>query len=382
MPLAVFLPEQYQSRYNLLGAMSREIGEAFASAGAEINPARSIPIGFPTIHLFCNFPQRYDEFLRWVQPDRPQSAIIQFFVDHPLAVSSSFLDMASSLPNFRLLLPCHDELSLLRMRFPRLRAIPCLHGVAPSALCPIESITAARQSHITVAGTILTDEEIAALRSSVPGELHTTCDQIVEVMQQGHVRSFVGAFDAIAPAILWSNNLWGVVQQVARYCTAKVNAITRVAMVQSLQGLPVRVYGPAAWQSHVSGTLRYAGQADYESLPGVWRESVAALAWNPSQFVESISERLLMTLAGGCATVTDDRLLARKHFAGAATLVDPFSQGSVHAAFDRILTHPAQAREMAVEGRRRIEAAHLWQHRVEAMIQIVGQMFASQAPQR
>ena len=64
MNLAVFLPTKHISRYSLLGAMGDELREAFARAGATINPGGTIQAK-AGLFVFLNFPENYDNFKEW-----------------------------------------------------------------------------------------------------------------------------------------------------------------------------------------------------------------------------------------------------------------------------------------------------------------------------
>lgn len=381
MALSVFIPDRYESRYSLLGAMSREIAGAMRGAGAEINPSRPVRDGEPTLHVFFNLPQSYEQFVKWVQPQRRGAVVIQFFVDHPLAISAEFLDKASELRNFRLALPCVDDRAVLALKWPGLRCVTCAHGVPAEALCDAASIGTARRNEIVVAGTIATEEELAKLRERVPDALRAACDDAAALMASTPSISFLQAFDLCIPPGLHASDHWVMLQMCSRYAVARANRTRRLATLGALRGLPVAVHGGDAWREHCTGTIEYRGEIAYDRLPEVLRGSSVALAWNPTQFTHSFSERILLSMAAGCATLTEDRPLVRREFCTGEPSVECFdaaSGESVRSAAEGLLKDGGRALALAKAGRASVERSHLWKHRVDLLGQVVVQVLREQ----
>jgi glycosyltransferase involved in cell wall biosynthesis len=111
-------------------------------------------------------------------------------------------------------------------------------------------------------------------------------------------------------------------------------------------------------------------------LPQWLRRTKVSVAVNPTQFVHGFSERLLLSLAAGCATVTDDRLWVRENF----------THPNIRAAVGFVANQPAQLREcvenllastsarvqIAQAGRTLVEEKHLWAHRIDSLLRVVG----------
>ncbi len=386
MGLAVFIPDRYESRYSLLAAMSREVGAAMRDAGAEINPSRPIPNGEPTLHLFFNLPQSVEQFMKWTQPQRKGAVIIQYFVDHPLAISADFLDKVATLPNYALALPCIDDRAILGLKWPKLRCVTCSHGVPRAALCDAASIGAQRRNEILIAGTIASEEELSQLRARVPDAVHAACDDAAELMATNPSVSFMQAFDLCMPAGLVASDHWIMLQICSRYVVARANRARRLRTLGALRGLPVAVHGAEAWREHCTGSIEYRGATAYEQLPQVMQGSAVSLAWNPTQFTHSFSERVLLSLGAGCATLTEDRPLVRRTFmsperqACVATF-DGGSGESLRQEAERLLNDRDRACDMARSGRAEVERTHLWKHRVDLLGQIVTQILRQQGAQ-
>lgn len=375
MPLAVFIPDRYESRYALLGAMSKEIADAMREAGAEINPSRPIPASEPTLHLFFNMPAKIDELIAWVKPERPRAVLIQYFVDHPFALNVEFLDRMATLKNFRLAMPCIDDRAMFTLRWPSLKTVTCPHAVPSSALCDsIDSHN--RKREILVAGTIATDEELRSFQRLVPDVLHKPCDEAAALIAHHPSLSFVQAFELTVPAGLLANDYWLLMQICSRYVVAKANRIRRIETVRALQGLPVAVHGPEVWKELCTGTVEYRGELPYDRLATAMRSSRVMFAWNPTQFTHTFSERVLLSMASGCATLTDDRPLVRSQFASdpqspCAALYRAGDEAHLRAQAERLLSDDAHANAVAAAGRAGVERSHLWKHRVDLLGRIV-----------
>lgn len=375
MPLAVFIPDRYESRYALLGAMSKEIADAMREAGAEINPSRPIPASEPTLHLFFNMPAKIDELLAWVKPERPRAVLIQYFVDHPFALNVEFLDRMATLKNFRLAMPCIDDRAMFTLRWPGLKTVTCSHAVPSSALCDSADPNT-RKREILIAGTIATDAELDSFRKVVPDVLHKPCDEAAELIARHPSLSFVQAFELTVPAGLLANDYWLLMQICSRYVVAKANRIRRTAAIDALQGLPVAVHGPENWRELCNGTIEYRGELPYDRLAPAMRESRVMFAWNPTQFTHSFSERVLLSMASGCATLTDDRPLVRTSFAHepqspCVSLYRADDVSHLRAQAERLLSDDESAHTLAASGRACVERSHLWKHRVELLGRIV-----------
>lgn len=381
MSVHVHIPTQFVSRYSLLGAFAEELARAFAAAGAVVNAPRHPP-GQRGLFILLNTPERTENIRSWIAAtvgDMQNAAILHLHVDHPLALHAPHVDEFSRWPTYRLLMPCRDDTHLLGLRWPKLRHLHCMHGVPLEALCPLDPLEAEhlapagvghRPVAVALAGSIHAPDELDQMRARLPEPVRDGADHVADLLASTPSMSFTQAFDLGLPGNLHATNFWGLMETVWKYATAKANTLRRTAIVKALQGLPALVAGPAAWEPHCRGTIRYAGEVPYASMATWLRAARVCVAWGPTQFAHTHSERLLLAMAAGCACVTDDRLLARREFdpAGgtpACLFADASKPDAVRAAVDRLLASPQEAATLARRGRKRIEAGHLWFHRID-----------------
>ena len=380
MNLAVFLPTKHISRYSLLGAMGDELREAFARAGATINPGGTIQAK-AGLFVFLNFPENYDNFKEWAGVvegrGRAGCALVQYFVDHPFALNATLMDRMAALPHYRLLLPCPDDAHLLRLRWPNLKHLHCRHGVSRNALCDPTTLEAGhlappdrggREIDLLVAGSIHSSDELTKLKAPIPATLHASADDMVRFMLEHPLASFGQAFEVCTPSGVYASNQWQYFQTLWRYVTASLNRERRVRLVQAMQGVNTSVIGTSAWTEFCTGTIRYQGEAAYAELPAWFAKARACLAWGPTQFVHGYSERLLLALAGGCAAVADDRAFVRNDFGDCTTRFDAASPMAARDAVERTLADRTASLAHATRGRTLVEQAHLWDHRLPIFI--------------
>lgn len=374
MALVVFIPDRYESRYSLLDAMAAEVATAFSTAGAEVNPTRPVRHGEPTLHLFFNLPQSLDQFLKWARPERPNSALVQFFVDHPLGLTVEFMDKVTTLPNYRLAMPCTDDRTLLATRWPTLRTMICGHGIPRAALCDPATIDAPRRDELLLSGTISTEDEVRALRDRVPEVLRSACDRAATMLADNPSLSLVQSLDLTLPPTLFAGDYWRLIQVCSRHVVAAANRQRRLAMLRALQGLPVAVFGPPAWTEHCTGSIQYRGEVEYGTLAAEMARSRAVLAWNPTQFTLGHSERVLLSMAAGAATLTDDRPSVRTQLGTSVATHRSGDLTDLRAQAERLLGDPAHAAQLAHAGRREAERAHLWEHRLQMIGSVVAEV--------
>ena len=162
---------------------------------------------------------------------------------------------------------------------------------------------------------------------------------------------------------------------------AIVNRTRRIETVKSLQGLKVGVFGSDEWAKHCSGSIKYAGQATYAQCADAFSQGRIGLAWGPTQFVHSYSERIMQAMAGGACVVADDRMMVRQDFNGS---MDESSSNQTASLFDwsianlqnlrkkidELLAQPGIALDQARRGRIHVENTCLWEHRVDQMFNL------------
>lgn len=375
-----YIQRRYVSRYSLLEAMAREIeaalverGEVIAGSLEEIDDHHSGPGNA----LFLNFPQRVEVLPNPVRDPNGGFSLLQFFVDHPLGLSVPITDALSELPHFRLLMPCVDGVHALGMRWPTLRVIPCLHGVPASSLCSEPDIEARHASNerregvvdVVVSGSIHFEPEVAALKRQVPPAYLPAWATIVDWLVEEPHTSFEQAADVVLTPMGFRPGDWTLLSSLWPSVMAEVNRRRRLSLVESLQGLDTLVIGGATWKPHCTGTIRHAGDIAYADLPSALTRARVALAWGPTQFAHSFSERLLLGLAAGCAVVADDRRLVRQVFASPGQpefvrLFDARYPKAAREAVESLLAQPAVRHAMASMGRLAVAKGHLWRHRV------------------
>ncbi len=369
------------SRYDLLSTMATELADALRDAGHPVNPDSVEP---PYTALWLNFLTDVNDIPPEAASPDARIALIQFFVDHPLALWTQQLDGLARFPTFRLLLPCADSAHLLRLRWPTLRHIHCLHAIPPRALCSPDSISARhaarppRADHpiddVIILASIHPQSELDDMRARIPFKLQKGADDAVRLLLQHPHMTFEQAADLTLSTQGVLTGEWNILSSLWKYATAAVNRQRRVNLALALDGLPVVIHGSEAWTDICSSSksLEYRGNLPYAEIPGALARSRVCLAYGPTQFTHSFSERLLLSLAGGCATVADDRILARAHFAREdqpelLTLVDAADPQHARYAVEALLKDPDRRASMARAGRDEVERAHLWSHRIPTL---------------
>ncbi|MEQ9206781.1 MAG: glycosyltransferase [Phycisphaerales bacterium] len=388
----IWIHSLYQSQFDLLGAMSEELLEAFTAKGYDARIFDLAPDNMPTEGTL--FFMNTSNSLQGLPPAlfTPDSNMraIQYYVDHPFGLSDGSIDQwdqINKLSNYRLALPCIDDAHLLRYRFPNLIHGWIPHGIPRSALCDLGTLTPEhftnREFDVVVTSSVRPQEEIDEAIAEIkdPGMvqlINSIANMMIRDPQLGYVAACdlaLGTKGIITGKWITQRHLWGLV-------IAIVNRYRRIETVKALQGLKVGVFGSEEWAKHCTGTIKYAGQASYAECADAFSRGRIGLAWGPTQFVHSYSERIMQAMAGGACVVADDRLMVRHDFNGSmsaehtdptATLFD-WSGTNLHQArekIDALLAQPDVALKQAIRGRMHAERTCLWEHRVDQMYNLV-----------
>jgi hypothetical protein len=385
-----YIVTESESRYSLLGAMGQQFGLAMARCGLEVNPDAGGPAAWSkegrAAYIFFNHLASVEEAYGWAgAPERMGEgagggdggrAVVQWCVDHPLTIAPEWLDRMSADPGFRLLTVTSDDAHLLALRFPRLKHATVWHGVDESALCDPTAIenTRDRDIDVIIAGSIASDAELARLLAQVPGVLRSVCDEVVALRLAHPTMSFGQAVDLALPSGARANDHWLLMKTIFAYTTAVVGRARRVAAAQAMQGLNVMLVGTEAWREFATGTLKYAGRVGYQDLPGWLMRSKVCLAVSPPQFVAGFSERVLLSMAAGCATVAEERVMLKKEFgtSGAIKMYTPDRPALARAMAETLLGDAKARTMMGAAGREIVVQGHLWGHRVEMVMAAAG----------
>lgn len=387
MSEAVWIHARYESAYGLLGTMARELCEGLVEAGHD---ARMINLAVDPhpeggVFVFFNAPVTLDAFPRALWEPGSGLRAAQVFVDHPFAMPHAAIDDwarrgADGLGNLRVCLPCADDVHLLRMRWPGLVHAWMGHGIPASVLCGSEAISRqawdAREFDVVVTGSIMGEQGIREAFARMTPEIQAMVREIVAVMVADAGVGYLQAMDLVMGSRSVITGEWATAQAFWRVCVAMTNRIRRMRAVQSLQGLKVGVFGSEAWREVCTGSIEYAGRADYADVHTAFGRGRVGLAWGPTQFVHSYSERIMLAMAAGCAAVSDDRLLVRRDFSGLCGLYDAGRPETARAACEALLADPDGSISMAARARAWVGERCLWRHRVGVLLEEAGVLAA------
>ena len=248
------------------------------------------------------------------------------------------------------------------------------HGLPRDALCPIDSITreqhSQREFDVVVAGSVRPQDQIDSQLSVIPPAMASMARDMAYLMVHEPHLGYIAAADIVMGTGGVITGDWKTLKLLWALVISMVNRERRLTTVRALQGLRVGVFGSDAWKSECVGTIEYGGEVEYAKNAEVFGRARVGLAWGPSQFVHSYSERIMQAMAGGACVVADDRLLVRRDFKDSCLVFDWTNPEHARAAVDGAVDDPDAAIEIARRGRMRVEESCLWEHRVETMLSI------------
>jgi hypothetical protein len=194
--------------------------------------------------------------------------------------------------------------------------------------------------------------------------------------------SFGQAMDVALPSGVRANDQWLLMKSLFAYTTAAAGRVRRVAAAQAMQGLRVTLLGTDAWKEFATGTLTYGGQVGYQELPAWLMRSKVCLAISPPQFVTGFSERVLLSMAAGCATVAEERVAVGREFgaSGAVQMYAPDRPELARIMVGKLLADAGARASMGMVGRELVVRGHLWGHRVGTVMTAAGMVERQAVP--
>ena len=322
MSVPVWIPRRYESRYSLLGAMAAELSEAFAARGYDAR--EDMPDGSVAgIYIFFNMPSAIEAIPPAVRRPGARVALIQILVDHPF----------------------------------------CTHEARSQ-----------RAHDVVVAGSIHSEQGVRELKWALPAQAHPWLDEIVSLMLESPAMPYEQALDCVCGSRSVITGNWPMAAAMWRAVAADFNRQRRIQLVQSLQGLDVAVFGSDAWEEICTGSIKYTGNVEYADVPAALATGRVCLAWGPTQFPQTFSERLLLSMASGCASVCEDRYLVQQHFTPEHCAgFDPQQSDSARKTIESLLNDRSRLHSMSVAGRTIAESNHLWEHRVDKLASLASE---------
>ncbi len=388
----IWIHGNYKSQFGLLGAMSKELTDAFVAKGYDARHFHLSHDDMPTqgTLFFMNIPMTLNHLPPELFTPNPNMRALQLYVDHPFGLPDKIIDQWSektNLENYRLCLPCLDDVHLLRNRFPKLVHSWIPHGIPRNSLCDLNTLTmdhyTNREFDVVVTGSIRPQQNIdTAINNIKDPNMAAIINDIANMMIRDPHLGYVAACDIALGSRGIITGKWDTQKFLWNLVIAIVNRFRRIQTVRALQGLKVGVFGSKEWISECTGTIHYAGEIDYAQCSNAYAQARVGLAWGPTQFVHSYSERIMQAMAGGACVVADDRLLVRHDFNGTMTQDPPnptaklfdWSGTNIAAAreaVDHQLANPEESLAMARRGREHVEQTCLWEHRVDQMVNLV-----------
>ncbi len=376
---------QYDSRYGLLAQFSLELADCAMALGLTVNQGPVEPAHDALALIFNVLEHRVVDALRADIQRRAHGGrtvpLVHWLVDHPLSYDSRTWGSFVPIEHYTLATVCDDDQQLLAMRWPGARVLRLPHALHPSAVMPEAKVgpsQASRDIDVLLAGSIASEAEIAEDLRHVPATVRRHLADMVELRcAQPHL-SFPQVAEVCLPSQqgLWGE--WDILATCHRYVTSAVNRRRRLAIAGELarRGVRATVLGNDQWAPHCTGSVRYGGQIAYGQMCAWHMRAKVNLALNPTQFVLGWSERLLLGLGAGSATVTDDRPAVRRDFGGSALVASfealrTFDIRSPQQAADQceqlLADEPARV-HMGRAGAREVWAKHLWVHRLGVLV--------------
>jgi glycosyltransferase involved in cell wall biosynthesis len=186
----------------------------------------------------------------------------------------------------------------------------------------------------------------------------------------------------------------------ARPWSAKAREACYVGSISAIRGIrelvaactllasPLRLnlagqFEDAALEQEVRGLrgwerVNFLGQLDREGVAETMRRSIAGLVTLHRQpnYLDALPVKMFEYMAAGIPVIASDIALWRKIIEGhgCGLCVDPMDPAAIAHAIDFLLSHPAQAQQMGIQGRRAIDEYYNWNRESEKLLALYAKL--------
>ena len=232
-------------------------------------------------------------------------------------------------------------------------------GVAPTADAQRNVVWVMSHPSEVAPGELDAADLVVAGSAMLAARYRSLTSTRVEVLPQAAARRFVTAIPdpTLACRVLFVGN---------------TRSVPRPAVLGAIgAGLPLTLVG-GGWERYVDPRTVRADHVPYVDLPSWYASAEVVLNdhWEDMARWGLVSNRVFDALAAGACVVSDELAGMEDLFGGA--VVTFRDRADVGAAVRRLLEDPAERAERVGRGRREVGERHTWQHRVTALVGMVG----------
>jgi spore maturation protein CgeB len=338
------------------------------------------------------FPEELVEEIRNQKPDLtctfhqlPEQSVGGYFWDRlklphlTMLVDPAFYDLELMQSPFSIL-SCVDrsDCDLLRSyHFKNTFFLP--HAVERELLEPVQDCS--RPLDVIMLGTCYDPDHLYAYWKK------TYSEEIVDVLEEAVERVLSDNHTTFFRALLQALTLHEVdpheieFDQLAYYVDSYVRGIDRLQLIRSIKNAHVHVFGGKCWREEkpiADWSYYLAKQANVTVHPAVNFEDALILLKQSKICLNSMPffkngthERVFAALACGSLPLTSDNLYMRENFSDEHDLLF-YQFTALDEVDDKIQTYlqdPLKHQQAVVKGQAKVKQHHLWDNRVETMLQ-------------
>jgi spore maturation protein CgeB len=165
------------------------------------------------------------------------------------------------------------------------------------------------------------------------------------------------------------SELAGHVVYVGSSCVGHPAGAFRRALLESLEGVPLAIFGDTGWKSLGGSFARSyrGGPVSSERANVIYGSGAIALNFHHPQFRRGTSLRTFALCGAGAFQVVDWRDGLDRWLTPGVELVTFRTPAELRGIVDRYLAEPAERARIAAAGRTRVLAEHTYRHRLQTM---------------
>lgn len=296
---------------------------------------------------------------------------IMWTVDSPFHQNISVYEKYKDSQGFASFAVSPSDIEAMKLFFPNIPYFYIPHGTDLDIWQPDDS-GEEKEHDIVFLGSIRDYEQnFADLKEKLDKNIYKLLMNIYDFALQNPDKSFWDIYNLAADQYGFErNNLQLYVFLFQNVCYNITDA-RRVKLIESLNGLGVKVWGNAIWQKYIKGDAQYMGSAELFEAVKIVRKSKIVLHLQPMQIIDGFHERIFNTTASGSFLLASHQKNFEESF---GDKIGYYSLNNIAGVAERaqyLLANNDEREEKAKAAREITLQNHTWASRAKEILKLI-----------
>jgi spore maturation protein CgeB len=192
-----------------------------------------------------------------------------------------------------------SDIEAMKLFYPKIPYFYIPHGTDPEIWTP-EGSGEEKEHDIVFLGSVRDYEQnLADLKGKVDQNIFKLLMNIYDYALKNPEKSFWEIYNMAADQYRFDRSNLQLYLFLFQNVCYNITDARRVRLIESLNGLGVKVWGNATWQKYIKGDAQYMGSAEIFEAANIVRKSKIVLHLQPMQIINGFHERIFNATASG-----------------------------------------------------------------------------------